>query len=121
MLIQRAPDVRSSEITDERHYRSRREFVRAAAGGALAVGALMETLPAMAATPAAHGRRLSGVQKSPLSVADEALNTWDQITTYNNFYEFGTDKDAPSEYSRNFKTQPWTVAVEGECNKKAVY
>jgi sulfoxide reductase catalytic subunit YedY len=120
MLIQRAPDIRGSEITDEKLYRGRREFMRVAAGAAVAAGALGGAPSAFAATPAAHGRRLAGVQKGPLST-EEAPNSWEQITTYNNFYEFGTDKDAPCEYARGFKTQPWTVAVEGECNKKAVY
>ena len=46
--------------------------------------------------PAPHGRKLENVKKSPLSLTDEKLNTWDQITTYNNYYEFGTDKDSPS-------------------------
>jgi methionine sulfoxide reductase catalytic subunit len=49
------------------------------------------------------------------------MNTWEQITTYNNFYEFGTDKDQPAELSRNFKTDGWTVEVAGECAKKGKY
>jgi sulfoxide reductase catalytic subunit YedY len=44
-------------------------------------------------------------------------NKWEHITTYNNFYEFGTDKNEPANYARNFKPEPWTVAVEGECAK----
>jgi sulfoxide reductase catalytic subunit YedY len=49
------------------------------------------------------------------------MNTWEQITTYNNFYEFGVDKDAPAEYSRDFKTDGWMVEVGGECAKKGKY
>ena len=57
----------------------------------------------------------------PLSVTDEKPNSWDQITTYNNFYEFGTDKESPSLYAGKLKTEPWKVAIEGECAKPASY
>ena len=51
----------------------------------------------------------------------EPPNTWSQITTYNNYYEFGTDKDSPARTSVNFVSKPWTVAVEGECNKPGMW
>ena len=54
-------------------------------------------------------------------MTDEKLNTWEQITTYNNFYEFGTDKDSPSLYAKTLKTEPWKVVVDGECAKKGNY
>jgi methionine sulfoxide reductase catalytic subunit len=60
------------------------------------------------------------VRKSPLST-DEALTPYEDVTHYNNFYEFGTDKDSPAKLSTNFRTKPWSVAVEGEVNKPAVY
>ena len=119
MLIKPASDIRSSEITDKKLYLNRREFIRATAVAA-ATGVLGAEAFLQAATPAPHGRKLENVKPSPLST-NEQPNSWDQITTYNNYYEFGTDKDSPSMLSRNFKTQPWTVAVEGECNKKAVW
>jgi len=124
MLIKAAPDIRSSEITDRRLYVSRREFIRAAAAGtaAAAAGAVFAGSEAelRAATPASHGRKLENVGKSPLST-DEKLNTWEQITTYNNYYEFGVDKDAPSELARGFKTEPWTITVDGECARKGTF
>jgi sulfoxide reductase catalytic subunit YedY len=122
MLIKQAPDIRSAEITDKKVYLNRREFIRATTGTAVAAATAVlgaETF-LQAATPAPHGRKLENVKPSPLST-DEKPNTWDQITTYNNYYEFGTDKDSPSMMARNLKTQPWTVAVEGECNKKATW
>jgi sulfoxide reductase catalytic subunit YedY len=122
MLIKQPPDIRSSEITDKKLYLNRREFIRATTGTAVAAATAVlgaETF-LQAATPAPHGRKLENVKPSPLST-DEKPNTWDQITTYNNYYEFGTDKDSPSMMARNLKTQPWTVAVEGECNKKATW
>ncbi|HMF99138.1 MAG TPA: protein-methionine-sulfoxide reductase catalytic subunit MsrP [Vicinamibacterales bacterium] len=119
MLIKRASDIRSSEITDQKLYLNRREFIRTATGTAAAVAAgvtLGETW-LDAATPAAHGRKLEGVKKSAFST-DEKQNKWEEITTYNNYYEFGVDKDSPSMLARNFKTEPWTVTVDGECARK---
>jgi methionine sulfoxide reductase catalytic subunit len=122
VLIKRAADIPSSDITDKRVYLSRRDFIREATGTAVAAAAAMLGTEALvqAAQPAPHGRKLEGVQKSAFST-DEKPNTWDQITTYNNYYEFGTDKEQPSLLAHSLKTEPWTVAVEGECNKPAVY
>src|SRR5437763_1185185 len=119
MLIKRAADIRSSEITDKKLYLNRREFLAttAATTAAVAAGALGTEALVQAATPAPHGRKLENVQKSKFST-DEKPNKWEEITTYNNYYEFGIDKDSPSMLARNLKTEPWTVAVEGECAKK---
>ncbi|HEV8210439.1 MAG TPA: protein-methionine-sulfoxide reductase catalytic subunit MsrP [Vicinamibacterales bacterium] len=119
MLIKRAADIRSSEITDKKLYLNRREFLgtSAATAAAVAAGALGAEALLQAATPAPHGRKLDNVKKSALSV-DEKPNKWEDITTYNNYYEFGIDKDSPSMLARNYKTEPWTVAIEGECAKK---
>jgi sulfoxide reductase catalytic subunit YedY len=119
MLIKRAADIRSSEITDKKLYLNRREFLgtSAATAAAVAAGALGTEALLQAATPAPHGRKLDNVKKSALSV-DEKPNKWEDITTYNNYYEFGIDKDSPSMLARNYKTEPWTVAIEGECAKK---
>jgi sulfoxide reductase catalytic subunit YedY len=125
MLIKRPRDMRSSEITDKRLYLNRREFIRAgtgtaaiAAAGLGAFGTACSVLSA--ATPAPHGRKLDNVQKSPLSTT-EKLNSWNDITTYNNYYEFGTDKDSPSKLADRLKVDPWSVVVDGECNRKATY
>jgi sulfoxide reductase catalytic subunit YedY len=122
MLTKRAPDIRTSEITDKKLCLNRREFIQAAAGTAVAAttGVLALESAVQAATPAAHGRKLMNIKKSLYSATDP-LNSWDQITTYNNYYEFGAEKDEPCELARNFKTQPWTVAVDGECTKKATW
>jgi len=122
MLIKRAADIRSSEITDKKLYFNRREFIRATTGTAAAVATGMIGAEAFlqAATPAPHGRKLENVKKSAFST-DERANKWEEITTYNNYYEFGTDKDSPSMMARNFKPEPWTVTVDGECNKKAAW
>ena len=121
MLIKRPSDIRSSEITPKATYLNRREFITAA-GAAAGLGVIGSTsADLLAAKPAPRGRKLENVGKSALSVTDETVNSWDQVTTYNNFYEFGTDKDEPSVNAHSLKPAPWSIAVEGECNKKAVY
>ncbi len=119
MLIKRQADIPSSEITDKKLYLNRREFIRTTTGTAAAVatGVLGAEAFLHAATPAPHGRKLENVKKSAFST-DEKPNRWEEITTYNNYYEFGVDKDQPSMFARNLKPEPWTVTVEGECNKK---
>src|SRR5712692_8455113 len=111
MLITRASDIRSSEITDKKLYLSRREFLRAASvttGAALAAtgGIFGAEAVLQAAQPAPHGRKLPNIQKSKFSV-DEKPNKWEDITTYNNYYEFGVDKDQPSMYAKRLQTEPW--------------
>ncbi len=103
MLIRRPADIRPSEITAPEIYHQRREFIK----GAAALGALA-ALPSQAQAAA----KLPGVKKSSYTV-DEALTPLNDITTYNNFYEFGTDKASPAVQARNFETRPWTVSVEG--------
>jgi sulfoxide reductase catalytic subunit YedY len=111
--------IPSSEITDRKVYVNRREFMRAAGLGALATagGALALEQLLAAQQPAVHGRKLTTV-KSALSTT-ETPNTWEHITTYNNFYEFDTGGAGagPSRFARNFKPEPWSVVVEGECAK----
>jgi len=116
MIIRRPPDIPSSEITPEHVYLDRRRFVKgavAAAGGAL-VGpyALSATAPQ---------------QEVPARFADmeseqgEPLNSYEEVTTYNNFYEFGTRKDDPARNSGRFKPRPWSVTIDGACNKPGRY
>ena len=118
MLIKRASDIRSSEITPKSLYLNRREFMGAAAiagVGALAGSAILD------AQEAPHGRKLSNVKPSKFSVTNEKINSWKDITTYNNYYEFGTDKESPAKLASRLKTEPWTVVVDGECAKKGKY
>jgi sulfoxide reductase catalytic subunit YedY len=125
MLIKPAADVKSSEITDRKLYLNRREFLRAAAGTAAAGAGVLAASESLFASgkPAPHGRKLENVKSSSFSVdpAKDKLNSWEQITTYNNYYEFGIDKDSPSLTAGRLKTSPWTVAIDGECNKKGNY
>ena len=104
MKLKKLLDIPASEITPEQVYLNRRQFMRGAAavaGGALLGGSL--------AQPAQD--ELMG-----LGTTDESLTTYEAITTYNNFYEFGYDKADPARHSGDFKPRPWTVTIDGHAN-----
>jgi len=120
MLIRRPTDIPSSEITDERLYLRRREFMAAAAVPAVAAlaGLSLPGAAAEAAQPAPDP--IPGIRKSAWRV-DEEINTYGDITSYNNFYEFGTDKSDPARNAKSFRTKPWTVRIEGLVGKPGSY
>src|SRR5262245_4855719 len=114
------PDVPSSEITPEGLYLRRREFLAggaAAATGLVAVGLAGCKPKAAAPEPPLPG--LPGVKPGPFGT-DEPRTPYKDITTYNNFYEFGTDKSDPAANAHRLKTRPWTIAFEGEIAKPQV-
>jgi len=120
MLIKKPNDIPSSEITPKSSYINRRTFLTGAvaAGAALAGGLYLRSgqySPELATVEAA-GSKLTGIVKSPFST-NEKPNTFKDITNYNNYYEFSTDKYEPAELSKNFRTRPWTVAIEGLVKK----
>ena len=125
MLIRKQPDIRSSEITDEAMYLRRREFIRFAGGLAVAAaGPLLQACgeDPMAAAPVVPPGQSPLANVKPRVVAiDEKLNTFEEITSYNNFYEFGQGKNDPARYAGRLKTSPWTVKIDGHCNKPADY
>jgi len=106
MSIKRSGEPRYSEITPRRVYLERRKFLASLPGAFLAGRELLS--PSARARAAQFGRPV----KSPLSVADPPTSLKD-ITHYNNFYEFTTDKPAVADQAKNFRTSPWTVSVEG--------
>ena len=116
MLIKRPPDIKASEITDKSLYLRRREFLRNTALAGLAVAGL----GAADGANAGSGKKLGNLKKSPFSI-DEEQTPFEDVTTYNNFYEFGTNKDDPAANSGKFKPQPWSVQVGGECAKPGTY
>jgi sulfoxide reductase catalytic subunit YedY len=110
MLIRKPDDTRSSEITPERDYLDRRAFLRLAGGaGIVAVGGALAPRGLEAALPL-------GRQPEP-----EKPNSFDDITSYNNYYEFGTAKDDPKANAQQFRTKPWSVSVSGLCKKPGNY
>jgi sulfoxide reductase catalytic subunit YedY len=119
MLIRRPVDILSSEITEESVYHERRRLLKAA-GLVTTAAVIAHSLPASASGPGASGRVLPNVRKSAFST-DESPNSWSDITTYNNYYEFGTGKDDPYRNAGDFEPKPWSVTVGGECDKPGVY
>jgi sulfoxide reductase catalytic subunit YedY len=117
MLVKRSPDLKYSEITPRDIYVYRRKFLYGmglAGGLALAGKGLADLVnPSVRAYASA---KLSGLTPSPFSTT-EKVTAEQVVTTYNNYYEFGTDKGDPSRNAQKFVTTPWTVSVEGECAK----
>jgi sulfoxide reductase catalytic subunit YedY len=116
MLIRTTPDLPSSEITPETVYLDRRGFI--AAAGAIGAG----VIAAAGGFPSAAGAQEPQATGKPYGLQpDDKPTPWEDVTTYNNFYEFGTDKGDPSENAKSFRTKPWTVRVDGLVNKPAEY
>jgi methionine sulfoxide reductase catalytic subunit len=103
VLIRRPPDIPSSELTSESLYWSRRQWLASVGLGAAALA-----LPREACGRARPAQ-------------DERPNSWDEITGYNNFYEYGTGKEDPRRYAGSLRTSPWTVRVEGEVARSGTY
>jgi methionine sulfoxide reductase catalytic subunit len=109
MLIRKPADIPSSEITPERDYFNRRSFLKMAGGvGAIAAGSALA--PGLLRGALVHE-----------AVAEDPLNSWDQITSYNNYYEFGTDKSDPKANAQSLRTTPWSIEVGGLCKKPGHY
>jgi methionine sulfoxide reductase catalytic subunit len=105
-----------SQITPERVYFGRRDLVTGGlAGVALATLGLERV---RAAEPS--GAVLNAKRNAALSISDKP-NSWEDITTYNNFYEFGTQKHEPAIMARDFKPTPWDVTIDGECEVKGKF
>ena len=112
MLIKRAPMFKASEITDDRLYLNRREFMAGAA--ALALAPSIASAGAVASAP--DGKALQSTKNEKFSIPDKPTPFKD-ATTYNNFYEFGMDKEDPSKYAHLLKPRPWSIQVDGLVHK----
>jgi methionine sulfoxide reductase catalytic subunit len=124
MLIRSGGQIPSSEITDEKWYLRRRDFIRLAGSTAIAAaaGSLVGGCSDGSAAESTMGDQtpLEGV-KPKVVTTDEKLNSFEDITSYNNFYEFGTGKNDPQRNGSRLKTSPWKVKIEGLCAKPAEY
>jgi methionine sulfoxide reductase catalytic subunit len=114
-------ELTTADITPKSVYFNRRQILRAMGiGGAAIVGGKLLSHFASPPATVSAGTKLNVALKSPFSTT-EKMNSFDDVTHYNNFYEFGTDKGDPSRNSGKFRTSPWTVSVEGEVKKPAKY
>lgn len=111
MLILPPKDIVASEITPQAVYENRRHFLKLAGFGI--AGAV---LPAWSAQAAVQRQALNAASKTDFAQG-EKLTPYDAVTTYNNFYEFGTSKSDPAAESQAFKTRPWMLSFEGEVKK----
>ena len=123
MLIGKPAAIESSEITPKSTYVNRRNFLAGATitGAAAVAGIAFRDFAELVAPPltARANAKIDGLQKSPFSTTEKET-PYKDITTYNNFYEFSTDKDGPADLAKNFKTRPWTVTIDGDVKKKQV-
>jgi len=114
-------ELTEADITPKAMYVNRRQVLRAMgfAGVAVAGGKLISQFAFPRDTVEA-GSKLNVASRSPFSTS-EPMNSFGDVTHYNNFYEFGTDKGDPAKNSLKFQTSPWTVSVEGEVKNKTKY
>ena len=111
MLIKKSTDIKECEVTDHSHYLSRRDFIKAGVAGGLGFSLLSLAGAVTAKSPA----------KEYVLENGDVATSYKDITTYNNFYEFGTGKRDPSKNAHTLKTSPWSITVEGECEKPGQY
>ena len=118
MLFKKPADIPSSEITPKETYFNRRKFLTGAVitGAAVATGLALRDLADPRLTAKASAK-IDGIQKSPFSTTEKET-PYKDVTNYNNFYEFSTDKYEPASLAKNFKTHPWKVTIEGLVKKK---
>lgn len=112
MPSRRSHPIKPSEITPPEVYAQRRTFLKAAA--AAGVGAVLSGPAAALVTPAGKQAPITGLKETAFG-RDLALTDYKYVTGYNNFYEFGTDKEDPAKHAHTLKTRPWSVVVDGEC------
>ena len=119
MLIKRQPDLTYADVTPKSLYMGRRNFLLGLLATGAAVGAYKKApgwVALAGGRPSAAPVKLNNLVKWPGSTT-ETQTPIEKTTTYNNYYEFGTDKDEPAKYATNFVTSPWTISVEGEVAK----
>src|SRR5215831_8158223 len=124
MLIKEPEDIKSNEITDQKFYLTRRLFIRGAvlAGSTVATGLIYRHFTTHS-EEAQVGEKIADVQAAPAVIPplNEKKTSYEDITHYNNFYEFSTDKRGVADKAKGFVTRPWTVSVEGLVHKPRVF
>src|SRR5579863_2543632 len=118
MLVKRGTDLKYSDITPRQAYMDRRKFLYGmglAGGLALAGKGVADLIDP--SNRAYASTKLDVALKSPFSTT-EKLTPEKDVTTYNNFYEFGTEKDQPAKNAQKFQTSPWVVSIEGEVERQ---
>ena len=121
MSIRKDGELTYADVTPKSVYLNRRQILRAMGiAGATVLGSKLFSRLAFPPATVKAGAKLNVTVKSPFSTT-ETQNSFEDVTHYNNFYEFGTAKSDPSHNAQKFGTAPWTVSVEGEVKKPAKY
>jgi methionine sulfoxide reductase catalytic subunit len=120
MLIHKPSDILSSEITPKKDYLNRRAFMRGAAAGAAVLAGERALRSVLRPAGVQAAEKLATV-KSQYSLTGDTPTSYEDITHYNNFYEFGVDKGDPAKYAGSLKTRPWTIKVEGLVSKPQTF
>jgi sulfoxide reductase catalytic subunit YedY len=115
MLMKKPGEIPSSEITSQSVYLNRRKFLAGAAVAGMAAAAGLHDLILPKVAEAAN--KIDDIRKSSFST-NEKINEYKGVTTYNNYYEFSTDKDGPAALAKNFRPRPWKVKIDGLVDKK---
>ena len=126
MLIRKPSDIPSSLITPKDQYLNRRRFLRGAVSGAAIAGAAALGADRLADLVAPRTSAFAATTKlqtvhSPLTTTGEQLTSYQDVTTYNNYYEFGVDKSDPAKNAGILPTRPWTLKVDGLVNKPQTF
>jgi sulfoxide reductase catalytic subunit YedY len=125
MLIKKKPDLSYSDVTPKALYMGRRNFLLGllATGGAVAAYKNIPGIIASAASGGSVPTKLDNLVHGPYSKdnVDEKVTPIQDVTHYNNYYEFGTDKSEPAKYAADFVTTPWSVTVDGEVAKPRTF
>src|SRR5690554_6654056 len=118
MFIKQRPSwsVPESEVTPESVYLNRRKFMTGAIASAAAL-----SIPGLVRAEDTRPGTVLDYKAAPQFSTDEKPAPYEAITTYNNFYEFGTGKQDPSRYASEMSVDPWSVEVEGECANPGTY
>ncbi len=117
-LMRHTNDIRPSQITSESEFHSRRALLAAALAGGLMAAAPRAARAAAGSAPSTPA--LSFAPNPRYSVQDKP-NTYEEITHYNNYYEFGTDKIDPAEHAGSLRIKPWSVQISGEAEKTGTF
>jgi sulfoxide reductase catalytic subunit YedY len=113
MLIRRSPDIKSSEITPYEVYLNRRTFLKGTAALALA--------PSVAGAATLPARQALKAGRNPAFAVEDPPTDFESVTTYNNFYEFGVNKDDPARLAHLLRPRPWTIQVDGHVARPKRY
>ena len=109
MLIKKSQNILSSEITDQAIYQERRKFMTSSIG----LTAAATLLPLQTSVAGYGGQSLKFGKNTQFNTTEEKTS-FDKISNYNNFYEFGTDKYSPAKNAQALTTDPWSVQIDGE-------